>query len=529
MPTNAASVHAASSSYIVQARNFTIATVAVDDVGGKITHRLSIINAVAATLTPAQVTTLRVNHSLTLTPNGSASVTGSNAPVQPYVVEHTQANLLHSSGITGKGITIAFLDTGWWSQHATQTNIAGQNVVLQGYDATNAKGTVGVGAPDDHYGHGTHVLSIAVNSALAEDGTFIGMAPDAARVVVRAFDKNGQGSYANVIQGIQWILANANTYNIRIVNMSFGAKPQSFYWQDPLDQAVMQLWKAGIVVVASAGNNGPTAQTITVPGNVPYVITVGAMTDNYTPTAANDDRLDSFSSTGPTYEGFVKPEIVAPGGHVIGVLQNSSTIGKKYPQFLGTNKYLGSSYFYMSGTSMSAAVVSGAVALMLQAQPSLTPDQVKCRLMSSAAPAVDASGKLAYSVFQQGAGQINAYNAVFSKSTTCANVGLNIADDLSGTHHFMGSARQDSATGYFYIVDTTGNRLGSDGYLWNQQYAGIQGHFWSYAYPWGQGYGWSNGSLWNNSNLWNNGYLWNQNTTTQVTSPAAINSWVSQE
>jgi serine protease AprX len=259
-------------------------------------------------------------------------VAGTNAPVQPYVVEHTQANLLHASGITGKGVTIVFLDTGWWSQHATQTNTAGQDVVLQGYDATNPKGTLGVGAPRDGYGHGRHVLSIAANSTLSQDGTYIGMAPDAARVIVRAFDKNGQGSYANVIQGMNWILANAATYHIRVVNMSFGAKPQSFYWNDPMDQAVMKLWQAGIVVVASAGNSGPTAQTIT-----------------------------------------------APGGHVIGVLQDSSTIGNTYPQFPGTNGYLGSTYFYMSGTSMSAAVVSGAVALMLEAHPALTPTRSSAR------------------------------------------------------------------------------------------------------------------------------------------------------
>ena len=305
-------VHAArtaAASYIVQGPSFAVTVKAVHRVGGRITHELPIINAVAATLTPVQTRALRADQRLILTANGAVTVAGTNAPVQPYVVEHTQANLLHASGITGKGVTIAFLDTGWWSQKATQTNTAGQNVVLQGYDATNPKGTLGVGAPSDGYGHGTHVLSIAANSALSQDGTYIGMAPDAARVIVRAFDKNGQGSYANVIQGMNWILANAATYHIRVVNMSFGAKPQSFYWNDPMDQAVMKLWQAGIVVVASAGNSGPTAQTITAPGNVPYVITVGAMTDNYTPDTPGDDYLDSFSSTGPTYESFVKPEI----------------------------------------------------------------------------------------------------------------------------------------------------------------------------------------------------------------------------
>ena len=178
------------------------------------------------------------------------SQTSSAKQVQPYVVERTNANLLHAQGITGRGVTIAFLDTGWWSQHATQTNVSGQNVVLQGYDAIGD--TLGVGAPDDHYGHGTHVLSIATNSSVAEDGTFIGMAPDAARIIVRAFDQNGAGTYANTIRGMNWILNNAARYHIRIVNMSFGTPPQSYYWDDPLAQAVMKLWQAGIVVVAAA-------------------------------------------------------------------------------------------------------------------------------------------------------------------------------------------------------------------------------------------------------------------------------------
>ncbi len=530
-PTAAAAAHAATS-YIVQGPSLAVALAAVKNAGGRITHELGIVNAVAATLTPAQAVALRADHRLVLTPNGSATVAGTKAPVQPYVVEHTQANLLHASGITGRGVTVAFLDTGWWSQHATQSNIAGQNVVLQGYDAIGDK--TGVGAPSDDYGHGTHVLSIAANSAIAQDGTYIGIAPDAARVIVRAFDKNGAGTYANTIRGMNWILSNAKTYNIRVVNMSFGAPPKSFYWNDPMAQAVMKLWQAGIVVVASAGNNGPTAQSITVPGNVPYVITVGAMTDNYTPTDRSDDRLDSFSSTGPTYEGFVKPEIVAPGGHVIAVMSGSSPIAKAHPSFLGTNGYLGSTYFYMSGTSMSAAVVSGTVALMLQAQPYLTPNQVKCKLMSSAQPAVDGSGNLAYTVFQQGAGQINAYNAVFNQNTTCANVGLDVTADLAGTQHYMGPARQNSA-GSFYVVDQNGNQVNGQGYLWNNGYLWNQGYLWNNGYLWNQGYLWNNGYLWNqgylwNSGyLWNNGYLWSQDFVPSNASASSINAWVSQE
>jgi subtilisin family serine protease len=252
------------------------------------------------------------------------------------------------------------------------------------------------------------------------------------------------------------------------------------------------------------------------------VITVGAMTDNYTSTNPAGDRLASFSSTGPTYEGFVKPEIVAPGGHVIAVLQGSSTIAKAHPSFLGTNGYLGSSYFYMSGTSMSAAVVSGVVALMLQAQPYLTPDQVKCKLMSSAQPAVDESGNLAYTVFQQGAGQIDAYNAVFNQNTSCANAGLDVTADLAGTRHFGGPANL-GADGRYYIMNMDGSAWGqpesADGYTWSK------GYTWSQGCPWSEGYTWSKGYTWSQSLPWTAGAA----PSSGLTKSASINSWVDDE
>ena len=521
------------SSYIVRASSTSTALEAVRRVGGRVTHELGVIDSVAARLTAGQRSQLAADPGLSLTPDRSLRVSGTTGTVQPYVVEHTHANRLHASGITGRGITIAFVDSGWWSQLATQTDTAGHNVVLQGYDAIGD--TLGVGAPDDHYGHGTHVLSIAANSAISQDGTYIGIAPDASRVIVRAFDQNGAGSYANTIRGIDWILKNAAAYHIRVVNMSFGAPPQSYYWDDPLAQAVMKLWQAGIVVVASAGNTGPGPMTIGVPGNVPYVITVGAMTDNYTPSVPGDDWLASFSSTGPTYEGFVKPEIVAPGGHVIAVMSGSSTIATAHPAFLGTNGYLGSSYFYMSGTSMSAAVVSGVVALMLQDQPRLTPDQVKCKLISSAHPAVNASGSLAYTVFQQGAGEIDAYAAVLNQNTACANTGLDIAADLSGTQHFGGPANRD-AKGNYYIMSMSptepwGAPANADGYTWSSGYVWSKGYTWSNGYVWSKGYTWSNGYLWSKGYAWDASVSWSSGAPSgcNLTWPASINSWVAQE
>ena len=170
--------------------------------------------------------------------------------------------------------------------------------------------------------------SVAASSYLAKaegnERLYNGVAPNADLVVVKSFDANGVGTYLDVIRGIDWVVANQDRYGIRVLNLSFSAEPISYYWDDPLNQAVMNAWRMGIVVVASAGNRGPDAMTIGVPGNVPYVITVGAMSDAAS-TNPNDDFLASFSSTGPTYEGFVKPEVVAPGGHVMGLMSEKST------------------------------------------------------------------------------------------------------------------------------------------------------------------------------------------------------------
>src|SRR3569833_522848 len=334
---------------------------------------------------------------------------------------------LQRNGITGRGVTIAVLDSGLWqdpNQNFGSRGLASIDVANGGSDPVQG----------DPYGHGTHVTSIAAGGAQNVSLSYSGIAPQANLVIVRAFDGTGGGRYTDVIAGLNWIVANRDRYNIRILNLSFGAQPQSYYWDDPVNQAVMAAWRAGIVVVAAAGNEGPSAMTIDVPGNVPYVITAGALTDNYTPYDGTDDRLASSSSAGPTFEGFVKPELVAPGGHMAASMSRDSYLANIDPNSMSPGEQM----FTMSGTSQAAAVTSGVVALMLQSNPNLSPDTVKCRLLASTRPAVTAGGSLAYSVFQQGAGLINAPAAVNSSATNCANQGLDIAADLAGTRHFGG-------------------------------------------------------------------------------------------
>jgi serine protease AprX len=267
---------------------------------------------------------------------------------------------------------------------------------------------------------------------------------------------------------------------------------------------------------------------------VPYIITVGAITDNYHPNEVNEYRLASFSSAGPTYEGFVKPEVVAMGGHIRAYAPDDGTLAQKFPDWVDS-RYPD---ITMSGTSQAAAVTSGVVALILEANPSLSPDNLKCRLMSSADPAVRPDGHLAYSVFQQGAGMVNAQKAAYSNASGCANRGLNVAVDLAGLKHYGGRANQDS-DGNFYVMEvrscgllglgcTVGDLLGIllpgvpsllDGLLWDGSPPSTSnnGLTWSGGYTWSNGYTWSDGYTWsNNSYTWAEGYTWSNTQATGI-------------
>jgi serine protease AprX len=386
-----------------------------------------------------------------------------------HFVSEAQADAAHAAGLSGKNVTVAVLDTGIWGSGSAKNylrkDVDGNHRLLRTYNAiTDEEGDVKT--VEDEHGHGTHIASIIASSrkARGEDGSYKwnGVAPGVNLVIVRAFDDAGQGTYMDVIRGIDWVVRNKDAYGIRVLNLSLSAPPRSHYWDDPLNQAVMEAWRQGIVVVASAGNTGPEPMTVGVPGNVPYVITVGAMTDNRTPDDESDDQITSFSATGPTVEGFVKPEMVAPGGRLLGMMNKSNRIPKEHTRF-----HDGDSYYYMSGTSQAAAVVSGVVALLLEAEPLLTPDQVKCKLMSSARPAVNPDGTLTFSIFRQGAGLVDTARALESTHYDCANIGLDIDADLAGTRHFGGRANQDEHGNYYL--------MGADGFLWKTASCGVTG------------------------------------------------------
>jgi serine protease AprX len=521
-----APAHAVTKPYIVEAENATVASRVVEHAGGHVSRSLPIINAVVADLTGDEALALRHRHDLHVYEDRPVSVsTGATAATNSPGVAYTptvngaasppeiSATALQLAGTTGAGVVIAVLDTGMTTLPHPYDYDGWNGRIIQEVDFAASNGATGWANVVDGYGHGTQITSVMGSAAKDVAGLPYGIAPGAQFIIVRAFNANGSGSYSSVISGLNWIVAHQGKYNIRIVNLSLGATPQSTYWNDPLNQAVMKAWQAGIVVVAAAGNAGPSPQTIEVPGNVPYVITVGAMTDNYTPWSSSNWKLASFSSTGPTYEGFVKPEVIAPGGHVIGTMPNNT-----YQSTTLTTEIFGSTgnpytLFPLSGTSQAAAVTSGAVALLLQNDPALTPDQVKCKLMASAQPAVNPSNHLAYSIFQQGAGMINVLGATSTSALNCANQGLNIAADLAGTQHFGGAANE-TANGTFYIMNMKSSTPfaadPSDGYSWSGAGPAGQGFAWSDAYLWTKGTTWSQAYLWTKSYTWSASTVWSQ-------------------
>ncbi len=553
-------------SFIIRGESLETVRAAVLGSGGEITHELGVISGVAATLTAGQLADLRESGlALRFYENGTVETAakggggkgggstnggGNYTAINTHYAQLVNADDLHSMGITGAGIGIAVLDTGLWKHDGIRYDTAGNTRLKALYNAITDSESSSPLSGDDPAGHGSHVASISVSSLMTADGLYNGIAPGAHLISVQAFDENGRGTYADVIRAIDWVVANRKKHKVRVMNLSFSAEPRSWYWDDPINQAVMVAWQKEIFVVASAGNRGPYAMTIGVPGNLPYIMTVGAMTDNYTPEDPTDDTLATFSSAGPTFEGFVKPEVVAPGGHVLGLVQGGSTLAETFPDY-----YVHDMYFEMSGTSQATAVVSGIAALALQAEAWHGVDALKCKIMSAARPAVTGNGgnqTLTYSVFQQGAGLVDAHAAVFNQTVDCANRGLHIDNDIDGYQHFGGRANRDADGSYYLRGDdldskesgytwTDGN-LWADGNIWSDSYLWSDGYAWNEPYLWTDGLGvdgnlWTDGNLWADGNIWSDGYTWTDGNlwadgnvwSDSLSEMASMSTWVDPE
>jgi serine protease AprX len=322
-------------------------------------------------------------------------------------------------GVTGRGIAVAVVDSGV----AAHPDLAGRIVASIDFTSDNPQVTTTLSDPG---GHGTHVAGLIAGDGKSSGGAFTGIAPNAEIVSVRVFDANGSAMLSTVLQGLQWIVNNRSTYNIRVANLSFGATPSGSYRTDLLAAAVEVLTFANVTVVAAAGNGGPGPGTVTTPGYDPFVITVGAA-DTTLSTAPLAATVPFWSARGPTpFDGHDKPDIIAPGRKLIGPLAISGALAGLYPDRIVTA--LGASipsYFSMSGTSMSAAIVSGTVALMLERNPSLTPRQIKTRLRDTAIELPYTSEKA------MGAGIVNALSAVGSNSSGWSYTSQSVSDSFA--------------------------------------------------------------------------------------------------
>jgi len=285
-------------------------------------------------------------------------------------------------GVTGDHVTIAVIDSGLNPGADFGGRIAGsRNFSSESY------------FPFDQNGHGTWVAGIIAGRD--PRGRYLGIAPGADLLSVKVAGRDGSAHAGDVIEALQWVVRNKDRYDVGVINISLNSAIADSYLRDPLAAAVEEAWFQGIVVVVSAGNLGASPFAVDhAPANDPFVITVGSFDDRGTP-ARSDDVIADWSSRGVTVDGYAKPEVTAPGVGIVSVSGGNHTyLARQAPEAVVDGRFL-----RLSGSSASAAIVSGTVALMLDGDPSLTPDEVKYRaaaagtpLAGSPAPAVDAAG-----------------------------------------------------------------------------------------------------------------------------------------
>jgi serine protease AprX len=344
----------------------------------------------------------------------------------------TGARYMWSKGFTGKGVDIALIDTGI----APVEGLTTPGKVVNGADISFDSQAANL-AYLDGYGHGTHMAGIiagrdgtAVAGSYATDTTsFLGMAPDARLVSVKVGDQTGAADVSQVIAGIDWVVQHRhdNGLNIRLINLSYGTDSRQSYLNDPLAFAAEQAWRAGITVVVSAGNDGQAANGLANPAFDPLLLAVGAVDTNNS-LLREDHTVAAFSTYGSERRG---PDVVAPGVHIASLRVPGSYIDHRY----GSAGVVGDRFLRGSGTSQSAAVTTGAAALLLQENPSATPDQLKMLLTSTAQQLNDVNDT------SQGNGEISLRAASRTEELSRAtqrfapSTGTGSLELARGTHH----------------------------------------------------------------------------------------------
>jgi serine protease AprX len=469
--------------------------------GGRLNHRLGMVKGIALTIPvsalPAleadpEVVSLSFDHPMKELDDTTDVVTGMPSA--------------WSAGLNGAGIGVAVIDSGINDSHPDLWNSTeSQSRVVYHQDFTGTATSNSSGAKYDLYGHGTHVAGIIGGNGYLSSGSYIGVAPAVNLIDLRALDANGSGSDSSVIAAIQEAIALQSTYNIRVINLSLGRGIFVSYTQDPLCQAVESAWKAGIVVVVAAGNYGRVSLegsngfgTITAPGNDPLALTVGAMKSHGSTSPANETKA-SYSSKGPTtYDHVVKPDIMAPGNDIVSLAAPGATLEAEYPAELVTGNDGNNDYFTLSGTSMATPVVVGAVALLLQQDSALTPDQVKARLMKNTykqlptstnawVPNLQQSFTDFYDLLSVGSGLLDMQNAVADTSLAPATVGAALSPSLA----------YNPSTGVVSLVEGNGS-VGAGSVVWGSSVV------WGTSVVWGA-------NVTGTSVVWGTSLPWNDN------------------
>ena len=440
--------------------------------GGRITDRVAMIGALVCELPADRVAALqalpgvvRVTADATCSEAGSRDYTwtpdsDSTAAASPTNVYLETARVrpvwrLERDGrsVNGRDVAIAVIDSGVtdgadfrWDDYRSGTTCIDVSVNL----ATGETGTA------DGNGHGTHVAGLIAGDGSASRAGYSGVAPGSNLVNLKVSGADAQATEADVLRALQWVYDNHETYNVRVVNLSLNSDVAQSYKESPIDAACEILWFNGIVVVASAGNSGPNGVTLNAaPANDPFVITVGASDEAYT-SSRGDDRVATFSAYGTTTDGFTKPDVYAPGRNIFSTLSPDSLWAEEYPERVDST----GKYFRMSGTSVSAPIVSGTVALMLQYEPSLTPDQVKNRLVRSASTIYDPAGaRRPY---------LDAYSAVTSSDTRSANTGTAASTLLTtGEESILTSSAMWNSVMWNSVMWNSGETLSCQSVMWH--------------------------------------------------------------
>jgi serine protease AprX len=310
--------------------------------------------------------------------------------------------------LDGRGVGVAVIDSGITPWHDDLGDGAGGQRVARFVDFVNGRTS-----PYDDYGHGTHVAGIIAGNGFDSGGARAGIAPGVHLIALKVLNATGEGRISDVIAALDYAVANRDALNIRVINLSVAGGVYESYRTDPLTLAAKRAVDAGIVVVAASGNHGrgPDGRTryagVTSPGNAPWVLTIGASSHMGT-IDRSDDTMAAFSSRGPGAIDYgAKPDLVAPGVGTESLTDPSSTLYRLSASLLsGTVPTAYLPYMSLTGSSMAAPVASGTIALMLQANPQLTPNAAKAILQYTA------QTYPGHDFLTQGAGFINARGAV---------------------------------------------------------------------------------------------------------------------